>query len=215
MNAIELIEHLLQEQPLAETRSSGAPTGSRSSIRRAAQQIVQILLGEEPVAESCLSEASVHRPKRSRVWQAAFTASTGGQTWRSTGLTNRHQALLVAKKWEAEARTERARLGGTVKKPVWRVRRPASGTGTGPLTQRETALLLGMSERAVREAERRAIQKLRNHPQMREIWQDYLSAELDEEHLLLTQDEIEALFNLARTPEEQRLVRKVLALVDD
>jgi hypothetical protein len=105
-------------------------------------------------------------------------------------------------------------LGGTVKKPVWRVRRPASGTGTGPLTQRETALLLGMSERAVREAERRAIQKLRNHPQMREIWQDYLSAELDEEHLLLTQDEIEALFNLARTPEEQRVVRKVLALVD-
>jgi hypothetical protein len=105
-------------------------------------------------------------------------------------------------------------LGGTVKKPVWRVCRPASDTGAGPLTQRETALFLGMSERAVREAERRAIQKLRNHPQMREIWQDYLSAELDEEHLLLTQDEIEALFNLARTPEEQRVVRKVLALVD-
>ena len=209
-----LIEHLLQEQPLAETRSSGAPTGSQSSIRRAAQQIVPILLGEEPVSESHLLEASVHRPKRSRVWQAAFTASTGGQTWRSTGLTNRHQALRVARKWEDEARAERARLGGTVKKPVWRVCRPASDTGAGPLTQRETALLLGMSERAVREAERRAIQKLRNHPQMREIWQDYLSAELDEEHLLLTQDEIESLFNLDRTPEEQRVVRKVLALVD-
>jgi len=212
MNAIELIEHLLQEQPLAETRSSEVPPGSRSSIRRAAQQIVQILLGEESV-ESHLLEASIHRPERSRVWQAAFTAATGGQTWRSTGLTNRDQALLVAKKWEAEARAERARLGGTVKRPVWRVRGPASDTGIGPLTQRETALFLGMSERAVREAERRAIQKLRQHPLMREIWQDYLSAELDEEYLLLTQDEIEALFNLARTPEEQRLVRKVLALV--
>src|ERR1035437_5180634 len=106
MSAIELIEHLFQEQPLAETRSSGAPTGSRSSIRLPAQQIVQILLGEEPVTESCLSEASVHRPKRSRVWQAAFTAATGGLTWRSTGLTNRNQALLVPKKGGAEARRE-------------------------------------------------------------------------------------------------------------
>ena len=214
MSAIELIEHLFQEQPLAETRSSGAPTGSRSSIRRAAQQIVQILLGEEPVGESRLSEASVHRAKRSRVWQAAFIAPTGGQIWRSTRLTNRQQALLVARKWEDEARAERARLGGTVKKPVWRVRRPASGTGTGPLTQREVAALLNMSERAVREVEHRAIQKIRNHPLIREIWQQYLSGELDEEHLLLTQDEVEALFNLARTAEEERVVRKILALVD-
>lgn len=214
MQAIELIEHLLQEQALAEVWSSGAPPGWRSSIRRAAQQFVQILLGEEPVEESCLSEASVHRSRRSRVWQAAFTAATGGQTWKSTGLTNRHQALLVAKKWEAEARAERARLGGTAKKPVWRVRRQASDTGTGPLTQSETALFLGMSERAVRAAEYRAIQKLRQHPLMREIWQDYLGAELDEEHLRLAQDEIEALFNLARTAEEERVVCKVLALVD-
>lgn len=213
MNATELIEHLLQEQPLAEAWSSKAPTGSRSSIHRAAQQIVGILLGEEPVAESRLSEASVHRSKRSRIWQAAHTAATGGQTWRSTGLTNRHQALLLAKKWEADARAERAKLGGAVKKLVWRVRRQASDTGTGPLTQRETALLLGMSERAVRQAERRALQKLRNHPVMREIWKDYLGAELDEEHLLLTREETEALLNLARTPEEERVVRKVLALV--
>ena len=214
MKAMELIEHLLREQALAEAWSSGAPPGSQSSIHQAAQQIVHNLLGEECGAESHLLEASVHRPKRSRVWQAAFTAATGGQTWKTTGLTNRHQALLVAKKWEAEARAERARLGGTVKRPVWRVRRQASGTGTGPLTQSETALFLGMSERAVRAAEYRAIQKLRQHPLMREIWKDYHSAALDEEHLLLTQDEIEALFNLARTPEEQRL-RKVLALIRD
>jgi hypothetical protein len=205
MQAIELIEHLLREQARAE---------AWSSIHRAAQQIVHNLLGEEPMAESCLSEASVHLPRRSKVWQAAFTAATGGQTWKSTGLTNRHQALLLAQKWEAEARTERARLGGTVKKPVWRVRRQASDTGTGPLTQSETALFMGMSERAVRQAERSALEKLRNHPLMREIWKDYDGAELDEEHLRLAQDEIEALFNLARTPEEERMVRKVLALVN-
>src|SRR5664279_2696147 len=142
MQAIELIDHLLQEQALAETRSS---------IRRGAQQIVHNLLGEEPVAESRLSEATVYRPKRCAIWQAVFTAATGGQTWRSTGLTNRDQALLLARKWEAEARAERARLGGTAKKLVWRVRRQASDAGTGPLTQRETALFMGLSERAVRQ----------------------------------------------------------------
>jgi hypothetical protein len=139
MSAVKLLEHLLQELPLAETKPSEGPTGSQSSFLDDAEQIVQILLGEEPEAESRLSEASIHRPKRSRVWQAVFTGPTGGQTWRSTGLTNRHQALLVAKNWEAEARSERGRLGGTVKKPVWRVRRPANDTGVRPLTQREVA----------------------------------------------------------------------------
>ena len=204
MQAIELIDHLLQEQALAETRSS---------IRRGAQQIVHNLLGEEPVAESRLSEATVYRPKRCAIWQAVFTAATGGQTWRSTGLTNREEALLLAKKWEAEARAERTRLG-TVKKPVWRVRRQASDTGPRPLTQREVALFMGMTERGVRQAERRALQKLRNHPLMREIWKDYDGAELDEEKLLLTREEVEALFNLARTPEERGVLRKVLTLVD-
>jgi DNA-directed RNA polymerase sigma subunit (sigma70/sigma32) len=208
MSATELVEHLL-----AGRRWSAAPPRWQSSFRRAAQRLVQTLLGEEPVTESCLSEASVHRSTRSQVWVAVFTRPTGGQEWRTTGLTSRDQALRVARKWEAEARAERAKLGRTTRKPVWRVRRTQPGFRPPLLTQREVAQLLHMSERAVREIEHRALQKLRRHPLLREIWQKYLVGELDEDQTILSQDEVEALFNLARTPEEQHLVRKVLALI--
>ncbi|MGO8930017.1 MAG: sigma factor-like helix-turn-helix DNA-binding protein [Limisphaerales bacterium] len=126
-------------------------------------------------------------------------------------MTDRDQALLVARKWEREARAERARLGRTPRKPIIRVRRSASSTGISGLSQRETALLLGISERAVREIERRAIEKLSRHPLLREIWQKYLVGELDEHQPTLSQDEVEALFNLARTLEEQHLIQKILA----
>jgi hypothetical protein len=207
MNATELVEHLL-----AGTRPSEAPSRSQTAPTGAAQEIVKVLLGEEP-SVGALVEASVHRPQRSRIWQAVFTGPEGGPRWRSTGLTDRDQALLAARKWEAEARAERARLGRTPRKPMLRVRRSEPGTGVGPFTQKEVALLLGMSERAVREIEHRALQKLRRHPLLREIWQKYLVGELDEDQTILSQDEVEALFNLARTPEEQHLVRKVLALI--
>ena len=42
-----------------------------------------------------------------------------------------------------------------------------------PLTQHETALLLGISVRAVREDERRAFEKIRRHPAMRTLWRQY------------------------------------------
>jgi hypothetical protein len=132
--------------------------------------------------------------------------------WQSTGLTDRAQALLVARKWEAEAREERARLGHTPWRPLWRVRRPASDTPTGPLTQKEVAMLLGISERAVRDIEHRALRKIRSHPLMREVWRQYLNGELDEAQLLLTPAEIEALFNLVSSTEERRLIQKVLRL---
>lgn len=146
-----------------------------------------------------MSEASVHLPKRSRVWQAVFTGPEGGQVWRSTGLTDREQALLVAKQWEREARAEHAKLGRSPRRPAMCVRRTTPLTGTGPLTQREVAMLLNISERAVKAIERRAIQKLRNHPMLREVWQQFLSGELDEDQLILTSEEVEALFHLART----------------
>jgi hypothetical protein len=138
---------------------------------------------------------------------------TGGQVWKSTGLTDRDQALLVARKWEAEARVQRARLGRTAKKPIWRVRRPASSTGIGPLSQKEVAMLLNMSERGVREVERRAFQKLRNHPLLRRVWQQYLVGELEEHGLMLTPEEAEALFRVACTPEERGLIQRVLRLI--
>jgi len=207
MTVSQLIELLL-----AGATSSEVATRSQSSFNGAAQQIVRILLAQEPVAESRLAEATVHLPKRGTVWVASFTGAGGGQVWKSTGLTDRDQALLVAKDWEAKAREQRARMGHTPRKPILRVRRSEPGLGPPLLSQREVAQLLHMSERGVREVERRAFRKLRNHPLLKQVWQQYLSGELDENQPTLTQDEIQALFNVARTPEEQHLIEKVLRL---
>jgi hypothetical protein len=188
--------------------------GNRARVQEvsnAARQLVQRLLGDDSLTAP-VYEASVHRSKRSRVWNAVFTGSSGGQLSRTTGLTDRDQALLVARRWEAEAADERAKLGHTPKKRRWRVRRPEPGTGAGPLTQREIALLLHMSERAVREVERRALKKLFDDPLLRQVWKQYLAGELDEDQLVLTPQEIAALFALAQTPAERNVIRKLLAL---
>jgi hypothetical protein len=104
-----------------------------------------------------LLEASVRRPTRGRVYVATFTGPEAGrQVWRSTRLTGREQALAVAKEWEIQARQQRQALGAVSGKPTIRVRHKhrVSGVESGPLTQREVALLLGLSERGVREIER-------------------------------------------------------------
>lgn len=75
-------------------------------------------------------------------------------------------------------------------------------------------MLLHMSERGVREVERRAFKKLSQHPLLKEIWRQHLAGDLDEQApQRLTQAEIQSLFALARTPDEQAVVRKVLRLV--
>ena len=183
-----------------------------------AQFIVSRLLDCKEDAEKfeCaeLWETTVHRPRRSRVWVATFTGPAGGQVWKSTGLTDQDQAIRLAKSWEVEARAERARVGRTVRKPRLRVRRQEPGIEqSGSLTQREVALLLNMSERGVREVERRAFEKPRNHRLLRQVWRQYLAGELDEQQLMLTHQEIEALFDVTRTPEEWRLLEKVLRLI--
>src|SRR5438105_2192463 len=115
-----------------------------------AQCIVHRLLEdeEEKVIAAPICEASVHRPRRGRVWVATFTGSAGGQVWRTTGLTDRDQALVLAKRWEAEASAERRGLGRIARKSSLRVRRQEPDRGNpGLLTQKEVATLLNMSER--------------------------------------------------------------------
>jgi hypothetical protein len=204
MTAMKLIRTLLRQKPQDGTKVS--------RTQEAAKLIAHVLLNESPVADFILCEASIHRPTRSRIWVACYTGERGGQVWRSTGLTDRDRALTVARRWEALARAGRAAAGRVASQPTLPVSRKQPGTG-GPLTQKEVALLLKISERAVRLIERRAVRKLFNHPLLRQAWRQYLAGELDEDQWRLTQEEIRTLFHLARTPEEWRLLQKVIRLV--
>ena len=175
-------------------------------------QLANFLLGNQTVSD--VLESSVHRAKHGRVWIATFTGPEGGQVWRSTGMTNREQAALVARKWEAEARAERLRSNRRISNATIRARHSEPGTVTGPFTQKETALAMKISERAVRRLERSAIQKLRRHPELQQLWQKYLAGELVEgNELALSREEIAALFGLARTEEERSLLRKILKVI--
>jgi hypothetical protein len=55
---------------------------------------------------------------------------------------------------------------------------------------------------------------LRRHPELQQLWQKYLAAELvEEKEEVLSGEEIAALFGLARTEEERSLIRKMLKIV--
>ena len=124
-----------------------------------AEKLVQILLTDRrcPRARDLL-EASVHRPRRGKTWIASFR-DAGRQRWRSTGTTDRQAALALAREWEAEA----GQRGSGPRLPLKALVRVTGGKGqpnTG-FTQQEVALILRISERAVRAIERRAVEKLR------------------------------------------------------
>ena len=72
------------------------------------------------------------------------------------------------------------------------------------------ALLLGMSERGVREVERRALAKLAKHPLLRQVWREHLAGELVEGVTPLTGQQWAALLGLARDSEERLLMLRVL-----
>ena len=159
--------------------------GLSLGVHAAAATLADKLLADEEPA-SPIYEASVHRSPRSRVWVATYTGPAGGQVWRSTGLLDRERALLLARFWEAQARSQREKLTRRPIKPVLRVRRSEPSPGRGPLTQKEVARLLSMSVRGVREIEHRALRKLRSHPLLKQFWQRYLEGGLDEARQLLT-----------------------------
>jgi hypothetical protein len=175
----------------------------------AAIEIVETLLRalDAPSAKA-LIEASVHRPKRGTLWFATYRDGSGRQLWRSTGLTDWRAALAVAQALEKAARRARAEqgeLGG----PVVRARPPGSG-----LTQKEVALLIGMSERGVRAVERRALEKLRRHPALRAFWREWIDEGATSTlGLELTAAEVAAIYGLARTRAERWVVDEVMSLV--
>jgi DNA-binding transcriptional regulator YiaG len=109
-----------------------------------------------------------------------------------------------------QSRTPRDRTDSSTKPSLVRV---ASSRQRVGLTQREVAVLLRVSERAVRNIERRAIKKLFADPGLRQAWQDYLNGNLEEDGLALTPEEAEALLGLVRTLEEWLVVRKVLRAI--
>jgi hypothetical protein len=86
------------------------------------------------------------------------------------------------------------------------------------LSQAEVAAFLHISERAVREIERRAFDKLRRHPGLRDFWRQWLVGEVEEAasqalaDWVLSRAEINAVCALAQTPAERQALRKLLAL---
>jgi hypothetical protein len=89
----------------------------------------------------------------------------------------------------------------------------------GCLGQKEVAAILRMSERAVRETERRAFEKLRRHPALKKLWRGWQTGEIKEAALLaqrawaLSRAEVAAVYGLARTPVERQALGKLMALV--
>lgn len=161
-------------------------------------------------------EASVHLPRRGRLYVASFRDENGRQRWKATGLADRRAALIVAQEWEAEAWRRRA---AQIEPPSKALTRVLRGSGTGEqvqFTQKEVAALLKISERAVRTIERRAVAKLRSHPALRQLWREWTTGEIKEGSRLrpawqLRRAEMAAVYELARTPAERELLRRLFA----
>jgi hypothetical protein len=82
------------------------------------------------------------------------------------------------------------------------------------LTQAEIAAILGISERAVRAIEKRALRKLRQHPLLRAVWAEFSDRySVEEDSVDLEPEEIGALFGLVRTDFERRVLLKVLVFI--
>src|SRR5260370_5981124 len=128
MSAMKLIGSLRKQEPQAATKLT--------RTQEAAIRTVRCLLDESPLAEALVSEASVHLPRRGRIWVASFTGPAGGPVWRSTGRTDPQQAFGIGPRWEAHAPAQQVNLGRTLPKPSPRVRRRETRTAqSGPRSQ--------------------------------------------------------------------------------
>ena len=184
-----------------------------------AQLVVECLLDADRLAciKALVQEASVYRPRRGRIWVATFTDEWGKQVWRSTGQSDRAKAQSIAARWQADAKLKRVALGGSPKKPIIRVRPDSPEHQAGLLSQEEVGIVMRLSTRSIRAIERRAFQKLRNHPVLKQFWREWSGRDIEEGGVdpdyQLTQEEMEAVSALARTPLERSVMRKVLRIV--
>ena len=183
-----------------------------------ALELAEVLIQTEaPPSARSLIEASVHLPRRGTRWVAAFQDENGRQVWKSTGQRDRTAAQAIADELEAAARRKRFAQGGPPTKLALRVRRGSGERGRGPFTQAETAAIMRISERSVRQLQRSALTKLRNHPALKEFWREWQRGQVSEAVVptstgsALSAAEIEALLALARTPIEKHAVRKSIA----
>ena len=148
---------------------------------------------------------------------ATFRDETGNQVWKATGQRDRRAAQAIADELEAAAKRKRFAQGGPPKNLVLRVRRGSGDRGRGPFTQAETAAIMRVSERTVRQLQKSAFTKLRNHPALKEFWREWQSGQVSEAVVptstgwVLSAAEIEALLTLARTPIEKHAIRKLIA----
>ena len=184
-----------------------------------ATTIVQALRRDDqcPSAREII-EASVHRPRRGRLYVASFRDETGRQRWQRTGLSDRKAALILAQELEDQARRRRGLGSRHQQKALVRVTAGGGAGSEGLFTQREVAALLRISERAVRNIERQAIEKLRRHPDLRAIWQEWVKRGIKEGVVPagsweLNRSEIAALYGLAQTPAERALMRRLLVWI--
>lgn len=176
-------------------------------------EIIQILLHSDgPVdIEALIAEASIHLPRRGSKWIAAYRDEHRRRRWKPTGLRNREAALALAQRWEREASKKPLPQGVQPPKPTIRIQ-------PGGLSQAEVAAIMRISERTVREIEKRALEKLRRHPALRELWREWERGEIREAGgegapgWAFTPDEMAAVYGLARTPFERQVVSKMIAL---
>ena len=173
-------------------------------------KIVNELLQGDQWARKLMGEASIHLPRRGKKWVASFTGPEG-QQWKSTGTADPALARAKAAEFEAAAGVQRMNPSRSVRRPPGN-RQSAEHRDRG-LTQREVGLLLGLSERAVRAIEKRALRKLACHPDLREVWRQFLAGELTEQAHRLSAPEINALWGLTCSPAERAALRKALEVV--
>jgi hypothetical protein len=184
------------------------------------RELVQVLIEtDSPASSRALIEVSVHLPNRGTRWIAAYRDATGRRVWRTTGMRNRKAALTLGQRWEQAAKQKRLGQGALPRKPTIRVRRGSAEHEVGLLSQAEVAAFMHITQRAVRDIERRAFDKIRRHPGLREFWNEWSTGKVEEAasqdlaDWALTRAEIAAVYALARTAEERQALRKLLALI--